>query len=462
MKNTENQIAGQSLVRTVKPSYSLELKRLLVISLPLVLAQIAQNATSLVDTIMVGKLGEGALAGIAIGSTVFMFVSIVASGVVLGVSSVVSQAVGAGNKELTGRAVRQGFWLSLILTIPAMLIFWNIQPILLALRQPAETAAASSQYLRAISFGLFPSLCAFAMRGLLEGHSNTRPILVVAVVSVALNVFLNDTLMFGRYGLPKFGLVGTGIASAIVLWLIFGMYAAYCNWKYGQLEIFSRLKSPDAEMLRELVRVGGPIGISLAFEASMFSAAGIAMGTLGTTELAAHQIALQTASISFMIPLGISIAASARIGQFVGAGDRQSAKIAGHVSALVCGCVMCVSAILFACFNRSIAGWYLDASNPENKLVIEMASQFLMLAGIFQVFDGLQVSGSLALRGLKDTFAAMLITLFSYWAIGCASGALMCFALGWGGTGLWMGMTLGLATAAVLLLWRFNRRVCAA
>lgn len=439
--------------------YFIEFWKLAKLALPLVLAQLAQNATSLVDTIMVGKLGPDALAGIAIGGTVFMFVSVVASGCVLGVGSVVSQAVGASDQGTCGRSVRQGFWLAVALFVPALILFWNIYPILIWLDQPPETAAASSAYLRAISFGLLPSLWSFSIRGLLEGHSDNRPIMIVAIISVILNVILNDLLMFGLFGLPELGLVGTGVASSIVLSVTFAMFMAYSLRRYPHLNLLSGLRTPDFDMLMQLIRVGGPIGLTLACEVSMFSAAGIAMGQLGKVPLAAHQIALQMGSFSFMVPLGISIAASARIGQFIGAKNGQAAKTAGTVGLAVCAFVMAVIAAVFVVFNHSIVGIFLDLSDPENLPVIELARQLLMIAALFQIVDGVQVSGSLALRGLKDTLAGFWITVFSYSVVGCGCGWWLCFRAGLGASGLWYGMTLGLATAAMLLVARFYWRV---
>ena len=439
--------------------YFTEFRDLSKLAVPLVLAQLAQNTTSLVDTLMVGRLGPDALAGIAIGSAVFMFVSIVATGFVLGCGTLVAQAVGANDQATCGRAVRQGLWLSVFLFLPALWLFWNIYPVLLWLDQPPETAALSSAYLRAISWGLLPLLWSFAIRGLLEGHSDNRPIMVVAVFSVGLNMILNDMLMFGRFGLPKLGLVGTGFASSIALSLTFVMFLVYSLRRYRHLNLLSGLRTPDLFMLGQLIRVGGPIGLTLACEVSMFSAAGIAMGQLGPDQLAAHQIALQVGSTSFMIPLGISIAASARIGQFVGAQNGQAAKTAGTVGIATCGLVMAVFAVLFLIFKRTIVGFFLDLSDPESLQVIELASQLLMIAALFQIADGIQVSGSLALRGLKDTFVGFLITIFSYLIVGCSCGWWLCFRADFGASGLWYGMTIGLATAAVLLVIRFYWRV---
>ncbi len=199
--------------------------------------------------------------------------------------------------------------------------------------------------------------------------------------------------------------------------------------------------------------------MTLAFEASMFSAAAIAMGTLGKDQLAAHQIALQTASISFMIPLGLAIATSVRVGNAIGAGSARRAEIAGHVGMLSCMFVMSLTAILFWLFPRQIIGLYLDMNDNSNQRVIEFAISFLTIAALFQIVDGLQVAASGSLRGLKDTTAAMVLTLFSYWAVGCVVGYYLCFEKGQGGSGLWLGMTTGLATAAVLLATRFHFRV---
>ena len=442
-----------------KPLVLRELKQLLVLAAPLVLAQLAQIATSFVDTLMVGRLGTEALAGIAVGSVIFMFVSIVLSGVILGVSAVVSQATGQGDQAVCGRAVRQGILLALVLWGPAMILFWNMEAVLLFFQQPETTAASSSAYLRAISWGLLPSLCAFSLRGLLEGKGDTGPIMVVMVGGVLLNIFANDTLMFGRYGFPEMGLVGTGFASSIVLTFHFVLLATYCSWKYPELRLLSRHAFVDSTMIRELLRIGAPIGVSLGFEASMFTAAAIAMGTLGEDPLAAHQIVMQAASVSFMVPLGVAIATSVRVGHNIGAGRPQVARLAGYLGMLTAGSVMICSAILFLVGPELVIGCFIEPGLQENIEVNRFATRFLAIAGLFQVFDGIQVAANLSLRGLKDTFAAMVLTMVSYWGVGCLVGGFLAFGLDWGGDGIWMGMTAGLATAALLLVLRFRYRI---
>jgi MATE family multidrug resistance protein len=439
--------------------YRKEFKELVIVAVPLVLAQVAQNTISFVDTVMVGRLGKEALAGIAIGSTLFQFILIVLSGVIIGVSPIVSQATGAKDDDLCGRATRQGLWMGVLLFTPAFLLYRNAYPILIWLNQSPETALASSEYLKAISWGLLPALWVMGLRGLLEGKSNTKPIMIISLFGVALNVFANDALMFGHYGLPALGLVGTGYASSLVYFAVFIVLAIYVSHQYSDLHIFSKLRRPDFSTFLEVARVGGPIGMTLAFEAGMFGAAAFAMGTIGETQLAAHHIALQTASISFMIPLGLAIATSVRVGQAIGAGSPRRAEIAGHAGMLLCIGAMSFSGLIFWLIPLPIIGMYIDVNVEANASVVAYAISFLALAALFQVVDGLQVAASGSLRGIKDTKAAMVLSLVSYWLVGCAVGAYLCFGVKLEGVGLWIGMTTGLATAAVLLTLRFQFKV---
>ena len=432
-----------------------EIANLLKLALPLILAQLAQNTLGFVDTLMVGRLGSGALAGIALGSTVFHFFLIIMTGVLLAVSPLVSQAHGASDQEAAARAVRQGLWLGLVLFVPTFVLLWNIEPLLLRLGQDAETSALSSRYLRAIAWGLLPALGTTALRGFLEGLAVTRPIMVFSFIGLGLNVVANNILMFGRFGAPALGLVGTGYASSLVYFSVFAMTAAYIAFHYGGYRIFSRLRVPDFGMFRELLKVGVPIGLTLGFEVSMFSAMTFFMGLLGAAQLAAHQIALQSASITFMVPLGLSIATSVRVGQAAGRGDLRVARRAGYAGMVSSLFFMVLSALMFWFLPRFVTGLYLDVSDPANAEVISLAAAFLAIAAMFQLFDGLQVSASGALRGLKDTRVPMLITLFAYWFVGIGSGAFLGFAARLGGRGLWLGLVIGLAVAAVLLAWRF-------
>ena len=443
---------------TLSGKYRTEFLQLAKLALPLVMAQLAQNSMSFIDTLMVGSLGKSDLAGIALGSTLFHFVLMIGLGIILAVNPTVSQATGANDEPTCGRALRQGLWLGLILFFPAFYVLWNSYPILIWLHQSEDSALASSQYLRAISWGLLPSLWMVAMRGYLEGKSNARPIMLICFAGVALNIFFNNALMFGKYGLPALGLVGTGYASSIVFLCMFLMMLIYVLSTY-HAGLLKEVWKPDVSMLRELIRIGAPISATIAFEGSLFHATAVLMGTIGEDQLSAHAIALSTASIAFMIPLGLAIATSVRVGNAIGAGSVEKAEIAGRAGMIACVCTMCITGLLMFLFPKSIVGAFLDLTDPVNENVIKFAVWFVLIAALFQVFDGLQVAANLSLRGLKDTIASMVITLVSFWCVGAVAGWLLCYQAGLGGAGLWWGMTAGLATAALLLTWRFQLRI---
>lgn len=451
--------AQQSRTQSSPNVYRQQFFALIKLAVPLVLAHLAQHSISFVDTLMVGRLGNEAIAGIALGSTTFYFVVFAISGVLLGVSPIVAQAKGAQDESKISSVLRQSFLLSTLLVVPCWLLLQNGESLFHWMRQPADVAKQSGDYLKAISWGLLPTFIFISLRSTLESLADTRPVLLISCFNVILNVAANEVLMFGHFGCPALGLVGTGYASAVVMWCACLLLLLYFRCRYGNLQIFHFEKlfgSQDRGQMWELIRIGVPIGITIGFEISMFSAATFGMGWFGKEALAAHQIALQTASIAFMIPLGISIAASTRVGQLMGANDRAAAQAAGYTGIVVSGAIMLGTGMCFIFLPKNIVAIYLDMSDPRNQVVISKAVSFLVIAAAFGVFDGLQVGGSMALRGLKDTRAAMIITLIAYWGCGITSGAVCAFTLGSGGEGLWYGLTVGLAVAALILFLRFR------
>ncbi len=439
-----------------KVPVTLEVRRTLTLALPLILAQLAQMSASFVDTLMVGRLGNTQLAGIALGSSIFFLTFLVCSGVLFSVGPTVSQAFGAGETKAAGRAAQQGIFLALLLSVPALVLFSQIGRILPLLGQEPGAVRLATGYVQAIAWGFVPALLTISLRGLLEGISNPRPVMYIAFLGVGFNALMNYLLMFGNWGFPALGLVGTGYASALSFWLSLALLVLYSARTLPQFEVF-RFRGVDARVLADLFRIGLPIGLTLGFEAGLFSATAILMGTLGTVPLAAHQIAMQSASFTFMVPLGLASATAVRVGQAVGRRDPGGVQQAGWVGITLSAGVMFVSALTFWLIPERVVGLYLDASDPANKAVVRTAARFLAFAAIFQVFDGLQVSAAGALRGLKDTRVPMLMSLASYWGVGLSSGLLLAFTLGLGGRGLWLGLVLGLVTAAFLLVGRFRR-----
>lgn len=437
------------------PTITTEIRQLLLLAVPLIVAQLAHTSMGFVDTLMVGRLGREALAGIALGNTVFFFLLIVCSGVVLAVSPVVSQAYGAGDSGLVRQAVRSGLWLASGLALLVMPLVWNAAPFLRLMGQDEAATQLAAAYLRAIAWGLLPSLWLVVLRGFLEGLADARPITLITLAGVGLNVLANYALIFGHFGFPALGLVGAGWASAAVYWLMVTLAAGYIVWRHFTYRVFAGFFWPEVSVLRELVTVGWPIAFTLAFETGLFSITALLMGLLGATELAAHQLALQSASLAFMVPLGASIAIAVRVGQAKGRGDVAAARLSGLVGMGLSVLFMSVTALTFWLVPEKIVGLYIDTSDPANALVVRTAASFLAFAALFQIFDGLQVSALGALRGLKDTRRPMLIALFSYWLVGLGAGLGLAFGLSYGGQGLWLGLVFGLATAALLLSRRF-------
>ena len=436
-----------------------EVKQLSVLAAPLVVAQLAQSSMVFVDTLMVGRLGPVPLAGMALGSAVFMFILIVCMGVLFAVGPLVAQAYGADDRHAVGRFTRQGLWLAAGLSALAVAIFWNAGPLLQAMGQDVDATALAAAYLRAVSWGFLPALGLVVLRCLLEGLTRPKPVMFIALLGVALNIALDYLLIFGHGGFPRLGLVGAGYATSIVYTSMFGAACLYISLSLRSWRIFSGLRRPDLSAIREIFSIGWPIGVTLGFESGLFTATALLMGLFGQVQLAAHQIAIQSASITFMIAVGVSIAIAVRVAQAVGRKDPRAARRTGLVGIGVTMAYMSCTALAFWLLPRPIVGLYVDLASPENARVIAHAIAFLGIAAMFQLFDGLQVSALGALRGLKDTRVPMLLSLVAYWLVGMGTGTLLAFGLNTEGMGLWFGLVTGLATAGILLFVRFNRTI---
>jgi MATE family multidrug resistance protein len=421
----------------------------------------AQMSMSFVDTVMVGRLGSEYLAAAALGNSFFFTLMVVCLGILSGTSPMVSQAFGAGRGEDVRIAVRQALWLATLLAIVPMVLLRNSVPILVFLGQNESAAQQTDGYLDAITWGLFPFLWFGVLRNLVEGVSRPRVVTLITVTCLLVNIAANYVLMYGKFGLPALGLAGCGWASALVFWIMFCSLALFVLFDSDlrQFRVFSELEGPNRRSWAQLVRIGGPVGITHGLEMGLFSATAFLMGVLGVKVLAAHQIALQCAAYTFMIPMGLSIATSVRVGQAVGARDPKGAARAGLVGVALGAGFMLVAAMIFWLFPRTVIRLFIDIDLPANLPVVEMATVLLGVAATFQLFDGVQVTSMGALRGLKDTRIPMLIALVSYWVIGLPSGYFFAFKLDWHAPGLWWGLVLGLASAACLLAWRFKRQM---
>jgi len=452
-------VAGRATAPPASP-WRAEVWATFALAWPMVLTQLAQIAIQTTDVIMMGWLGPQALAAGQLGSSLYMPLWLCGLGVVVAVAPLAAQAVGARQFRAVRRIVRQGFWVAATVSLPAGLVLWQAETILLVFGQAEANAALSGAYLRWMILGFTPSLWIIVLRCFAGALSRPRPVLVVTVAGIGLNALCNYALMFGKFGFPAFGLVGAGMASALVFWAMFLVLLGYMLWdrKFRRYAIVARFWLPDWRRYREIFRLGLPIGAAVVAESSMFSAAGILMGLISTEALAAHAIALQCAAVAFMVPLGLSQATTIRVGLAAGARDPAGIGRAGWVALGLALLLTALGATLFLTAPRLLVDFYLDLEAPENARVVSLALSYLLIAALFQVFDGTQVVAQGALRGLKDTRAPMLVAVIGYWGIGFTGSVLLGFVFDVGGVGIWTGLALGLAVVAFLLVWRFHRR----
>lgn len=440
-----------------------EVQQCLLLAIPLAAAQLAQSATGFVDTVMMGLLGSQTIASGGLGASIFTFFLLTTTGIVSAVSPLAAEAYGAGKPEQIGKIVRQGLGISLLLGIPIALILWNGRALLLLMGQNADTAALAQNYLRAIAPGFIPGLGFAVLKSFLSALSQPQLVIITVVLGTLLNITANYVLMFGKLGLPALGLAGIGWASTLSLWSMFIVLAIYI---YSQQKFTSYCIFPTSfkytftqenrRIFWEIFQVGLPIGGLVAVEAGLFTVVTFLLGQLGTTPLAAHQIALQTAGTSFQIALGISLATTVRVGQLAGEQDVASVRLAGYVGISLGALSMAITGIIFWLLPKSVVSLYLDINNPSNADVVNLAVKLLVVAAIFQIVDGVQATAAGALRGLKDTRTPMLIGIFAYWGVGLPTGYALGIWLNYGAIGLWWGLAIGLASAAIILTWRFS------
>jgi multidrug resistance protein, MATE family len=422
------------------------------LGLPLVMASLLQMSMSFVDTVMAGNLSALDLAAVAVGSSVLMPVIMFGAGVLMALTAIVAQDYGAGRTHLIGRNVRQALWLCGALAIPGILLLRNAGFILDFMQIEEPITLLATRYLQAASFGLLPMFFYFAFKQFNEAVSITRPAMYFAFVGLFFNIFGNWVLMYGKLGFPALGAVGTGYATAIVAWVMCLCMLVY-TWRkpsFRPYAIFSTIRLPSWNHIREMLRIGLPIGVSITMEVTMFAIVSLLMGALGTMAVAGHQIALNFSSITFMIAFGLSSAVTVRVGQTFGRKTIRDARFVGYVGVGLATTIMCTTAVLMFTFPDLITSIY--TGDPDLR---EMAVSLIFMAAIFQISDGLQVSGSAALRGLKDTRVPMYVNLLAYWIIGLPTAWYLGYHTALGPRGLWVGLIAGLTVAAILHNARF-------
>ena len=445
--------------RAASASAFSETREFLKLAIPLSTAQIAQFAVSFVDTIMMGHLGTAALAAGGLASGTFQMLLTILTGFVMSVGVLSAEAYGADKKEKLVGLARQGIWLCFLITLPFVAFLWGMAPIMRMLGQTETVINLAQQYYSWITLGVLPALGFAMLRSYVSAFSLANIVSVIVIIGTAFNIGCNYVLGFGKLGFPRLELAGFALGSSLSFWLMFWLFAAYIlrQPELKQYKFWRGWKHPNRRILRQLTAVGLPIAITYLLELGLFLAVAYMAGSLGTDVLAAHQIAFQVMALIFMVPIGMSLAVTARVGLWFGQGDRAGMRRAGFVAIAAALFFLFVSAISLYLYRYYAIRLFVDVSDAQNAEVVTIAMNLLLVAAIAQMLDGTQRVTMSALYGLQDTRIPLILSATSFWGIGITAGYLLCFSSGFGVIGLWVGQYIGVAIGGIAFVWRFHR-----
>lgn len=431
-----------------------ELRAMIALAVPVVLSELGWMAQGIVDTIMVGRLGPAAIGAVSLGNAVYYTPSLFGIGLLLGLDTLVSQAYGRQDHEACHHWLAQGVYLALIVSPPLMVVLWAVSFGFIHVGIAPQVAAPAARYLRILLLGTLPLLLYGAARRYLQGVGQVRVITVTFVLANLLNWFFNWVLIYGKFGFPAMGVNGSALSTVIAR---VGMAVALIAfaWRYERKRghpLFRHWAKPQLDRIQQLVRLGAPAAGQIILEVGAWNLATFSAGFLTPVALATHAIALNYASLTYMVPLGVSAAAAVGVGHAIGADDRARARRAGYLALGLGTAFMFLAGIVFLVVPRPLIELY--TSDPR---VLAVGPTLLLVAAAFQIFDGVQTVCTGALRGLGETRIPMFANLVGYWILGLPLGFLLCFVLHWGIFGLWIGLTLALVVISTILLHRWNR-----
>ncbi|MGE4324876.1 MAG: MATE family efflux transporter [Pseudodonghicola sp.] len=438
-------------------SYAGHAKAIALLGLPLIGGNLAQFAIGMTDSVMLGWYGVEALAAVTLANSYYFVIYLTGAGFGWAVMPMVAAANGEGDDVSARRSARMGLWLSWLFAAAAMPALWWAEPILRAMGQQAEVSADAAHYLRISGWGLFPALLLVVLKSYLAAMERTQIVLWITVLAALTNAAANYVFIFGHFGASELGVRGAALASVITQIIALVAVVAYVLRALPEHELFRRFWRPDWEMFARVFRLGVPIGLTSLSEVTLFTASSLMMGWLGIVPLAAHGIALQLASATFMVHMGLSNAATVRVGNAYGRGDRaHMMRGALVVTVMSLGLALLASAA-FLIWPEALISLFLDPADPERAQILSIGVGLLAAAALFQLVDGGQVVALGLLHGVQDMTMPMVIAALSYWVVGLPCSYLLGFTFGFGGIGIWLGLVLGLACAAVLLMARFWR-----
>ena len=428
-------------------------KTTFILAYPVMLSQLGQVAVGVADSMMVGQLGPVPLAASALANSIFFVIMMFGIGVSMGITPLVSIADGKSKLKRISRLFSHGLWINVTAGILLIGVILGLSQGLSYLEQPEEVVVLAIPYLFIITASLLPMMVFQTFKQLAEGLSQTKQAMYITIFCNLVNIFLNWVFIWGKLGMPAMGLNGAGLATLISRVLMMLMMGGYILSSSRYKKYHFKLRNPNASfpMITRILKIGIPTGFQYIFEVSAFGTAAIMMGWIGVNALAGHQIALNLASISYMMATGLSTAGMIRVSNQIGKGNLKAMREAGMVVFGLVMAFMFLCAVIFMVFRDFLPVLYID--DPE---VIALSSSLLVIAGLFQLSDGVQVVGLGVLRGLEDVKVPTLVTLMAYWVLGLPLGYVLAFEFGFAEKGIWYGLLIGLSITAVLLFFRFN------
>lgn len=430
----------------------LKLKQLLYILIPILITQLGMFSMSFFDTMMSGHYSSQDLAGVAIGSSIWLPIFTGLSGILLSITPIVAQLVGGKKEQDVAHSVIQGIYLAIIMAIAVIIIgSFTLNPVLLGMKLELKVHETAFDYLVALSFGIVPLFVYSVIRSFIDALGKTRVTMIITLLALPINVVFNYILIYGKFGLPELGGVGAGYATALTYWLItiFSIYIVHKDIPFSKFSIFQRFYPVSLIKWKEILVIGVPIGFAIFFETSIFAAVTLLMSDFNTATIAAHQAALNFASFLYMIPLSVSMALTIVVGFEVGANRYIDAKEYSWIGVSIAITLAFVCGLFLFMLRTEVAGIY-----TKDVEVLKLTSQFLIFAIFFQLSDAIQAPVQGALRGYKDVNVTFIMTLVSYWMIGLPLGYYLANFSDWGAFGYWIGLIAGLAVGATCLCTR--------
>jgi MATE family multidrug resistance protein len=443
-------------------SFGREMRAMWKLALPLAAANLLQMMVHAIDVIFVARLGDSALAAASLAVAIFGLLVWSGSGLVGAAAPLIAAELGKKKHSVreVRRTIRMALWLTIGLSAIFMIICWNGKSIMLATGQPPETSARAGDFLRILTWAVFPMLAASLLRVFVATLGRPTIATMITFLALFVNALGNYSLVFGNLGMPELGLQGSAFSSVITSYVMLLAYVIVIQTdrRFRRFHIFGKFWRTEWSRFWELIRIGLPISLTILAEAGLFTGAAFLMGRIGESELAGHTIALQVAALAFQIPFGVAQAATIRVGMAYGANDHAMIKQAARAAFVLGIGFMVITCSLMWFAPKLVLSIYVDVDAPHNAALVGFAMQFLVIAAAFQLADGAQAVAAGALRGLQDTRTPMFIAMFGYWVAGYGTSIYLGFWTDYAGVGVWIGLAVGLLVAAILLMARWRYR----